>query len=234
MALSTHPFQTLNPTFIMDAIESQGYRCDCRTLALNSYENRVYQVGIEEAQPLIAKFYRPGRWSDSQILEEHAFCFRTGRPRTAGGGSLQQHSRREPLPPRRLPLRPLSAPGRTRPGVRQPGQPADPWPVCWGGSIASGHSAVPAPSPSLTVRVSVMPASRYLLRISSPTSIGTATPSDRSVAGTIDRIVAEVPARTIRVHGDCHSRQYPLAGRGTPFRRFRRQLGWHRPFRICG
>jgi len=59
----------------MDAVESQGYRCDCRTLALNSYENRVYQVGIEDSQPLIVKFYRPGRWSDNQIREEHQFCF---------------------------------------------------------------------------------------------------------------------------------------------------------------
>ena len=57
----------------MDAIESQGYRCDCRILTLNSYENRVYQIGIEEGAPLIAKFYRPERWSDQQILEEHDF-----------------------------------------------------------------------------------------------------------------------------------------------------------------
>ena len=74
MPESPHPFQTLTPSFIMDAVESQGFCCDCRTFALNSYENRVYQVGIEEGQPLIAKFYRPGRWSDAQILEEHSFC----------------------------------------------------------------------------------------------------------------------------------------------------------------
>lgn len=68
-----HPFQPLTPNFIMDAIESQGFICDCRTLALNSYENRVYQVGIEEGEPLIAKFYRPERWSADEILEEHHF-----------------------------------------------------------------------------------------------------------------------------------------------------------------
>jgi len=56
----------------MDAVESRGYRCDCRNLTLNSYENRVYQVGIEEHPTLIAKFYRPERWSDEQIREEHA------------------------------------------------------------------------------------------------------------------------------------------------------------------
>ena len=70
---SQHPFQKLTPSFIMDAVESRGYACDCRTLTLNSYENRVYQVGIENGEPLIAKFYRPGRWSDAQILEEHQF-----------------------------------------------------------------------------------------------------------------------------------------------------------------
>jgi Ser/Thr protein kinase RdoA (MazF antagonist) len=78
MPESTHPFQILTPSFIMDAVESQGFRCDCRTFALNSYENRVYQVGIDEGQPLIAKFYRPGRWSDAQIIEEHRFCFELG------------------------------------------------------------------------------------------------------------------------------------------------------------
>lgn len=75
MSTNQHPFQTLTPAFIMDAVESLGYCCDCRTLALNSYENRVYQIGIEEGKPLIAKFYRPERWSDEQILEEHRFCF---------------------------------------------------------------------------------------------------------------------------------------------------------------
>ncbi|MCK4503647.1 MAG: serine/threonine protein kinase, partial [Desulfuromonadales bacterium] len=68
-----HPFDQLTPDFIMDAIESQGYRCDCRILTLNSYENRVYQIGIEDQEPLIAKFYRPGRWSNEQIQEEHDF-----------------------------------------------------------------------------------------------------------------------------------------------------------------
>lgn len=69
-----HPFHTLTPDFIMDAVEGEGFRCDCRVFALNSYENRVYQVGIEDEQPLIAKFYRPDRWSRNQIREEHDFC----------------------------------------------------------------------------------------------------------------------------------------------------------------
>lgn len=68
-----HPFSTLTPDLVLDALESVGLRCDGRMLALNSYENRVFQVGLEDSPPIIAKFYRPERWSDVAILEEHAF-----------------------------------------------------------------------------------------------------------------------------------------------------------------
>ena len=66
-------FSTLTPDCVLNALESLGLRCDGRLLALNSYENRVYQVGMEDDAPLVAKFYRPERWSDAAILEEHAF-----------------------------------------------------------------------------------------------------------------------------------------------------------------
>lgn len=68
------PYNNLNPDLILNAIESVGFRCNGSLLALNSYENRVYQVGIEDESPIIAKFYRPGRWSDDAILEEHQFA----------------------------------------------------------------------------------------------------------------------------------------------------------------
>jgi Ser/Thr protein kinase RdoA (MazF antagonist) len=58
---------------VLDAVESAGLICDGRLLTLNSYENRVYQVSIEDSTPVIAKFYRPARWSEAQILEEHSF-----------------------------------------------------------------------------------------------------------------------------------------------------------------
>lgn len=67
------PYAQLTPHVVLDAIEALGCPVDGRLLALNSYENRVYQVGIEDALPLVAKFYRPNRWSDAAILEEHAF-----------------------------------------------------------------------------------------------------------------------------------------------------------------
>jgi len=68
-----HPFSELTPDFILDALDSTGLHGDGRLLALNSYENRVYQVGMEDGPPLIVKFYRPARWADAAILEEHAF-----------------------------------------------------------------------------------------------------------------------------------------------------------------
>jgi len=70
-----HPFDTLTPDLLIDAVESQGFLSDGGFLALNSYENRVYQIGIENKTPMIAKFYRPNRWTDEQIFEEHQFCF---------------------------------------------------------------------------------------------------------------------------------------------------------------
>lgn len=71
----SHPFAALTPDLVLDAVESIGYLSDARVLALNSYENRVYQVGIEDETPLIAKFYRPDRWTDAAIREEHSFTF---------------------------------------------------------------------------------------------------------------------------------------------------------------
>ena len=67
------PFAELTPDAILAAVESLGLHCDGRVLALNSYENRVYRIGIEAEPPRVAKFYRPSRWSDAAILEEHAF-----------------------------------------------------------------------------------------------------------------------------------------------------------------
>lgn len=67
------PYDQLNPEIILDAVESIGFCCTGSLLALNSYENRVYQIGVEASEPLIVKFYRPQRWSSEAILEEHQF-----------------------------------------------------------------------------------------------------------------------------------------------------------------
>ncbi len=70
---TSHPYDALTPDTVLDAVEAAGFWPTGSLLALNSYENRVYQIGEEENGFLVGKFYRPGRWSDAQILEEHAF-----------------------------------------------------------------------------------------------------------------------------------------------------------------
>ncbi len=70
----TLAFADLQPEDILATLDEIGFRCDGRFLALNSYENRVYQIGIEDGPPLVTKFYRPGRWSDASIIEEHEFA----------------------------------------------------------------------------------------------------------------------------------------------------------------
>jgi Ser/Thr protein kinase RdoA (MazF antagonist) len=70
---ATLAFAGLQPEDIVSTLEDLGFCCDGRFLALNSYENRVYQIGIEDERPVVAKFYRPGRWSNESIQEEHEF-----------------------------------------------------------------------------------------------------------------------------------------------------------------
>jgi Ser/Thr protein kinase RdoA (MazF antagonist) len=73
-AANPHPYDRLTPDVIIAAVESLGRISDRRILALNSYENRVYQVGVEQSQPIVVKFYRPERWTDAAIQEEHGFA----------------------------------------------------------------------------------------------------------------------------------------------------------------
>lgn len=92
------PYYRLDPDAVLQAVESTGLLTDGRLLALNSYENRVYQVGLEQAEPIVAKFYRPGRWSDGQIGEEHEFALELAAaeipiiaPRVIDGRTLHHH-----------------------------------------------------------------------------------------------------------------------------------------------
>ncbi len=74
MPAETPPYAGLTPERVLDALDAAGFRGDGRLLALNSYENRVYQVWLEDGGSVVAKFYRPARWSDAQIAEEHVFA----------------------------------------------------------------------------------------------------------------------------------------------------------------
>jgi len=94
-----HPFTALTPDVALDALDSTGLRADGRLLALNSFENRVYQMGVEDAPPVVVKFYRPGRWRDAAILEEHAFTAELAEreipvvaPRVLDGTTLHAHA----------------------------------------------------------------------------------------------------------------------------------------------
>lgn len=96
---SQAPFAGLTPDFVLDALESVGLRPDGRLLALNSYENRVYQIGIEDGPMQVVKFYRPARWTDAAILEEHAFTAElaereipVAQPIIINGSTLHAHA----------------------------------------------------------------------------------------------------------------------------------------------
>lgn len=69
----SHPYQALTPSVVLDALNALGLPVDGRLSALSSYENRVYQVHLDDDSSVVAKFYRPGRWNEAQIREEHAF-----------------------------------------------------------------------------------------------------------------------------------------------------------------
>jgi Ser/Thr protein kinase RdoA (MazF antagonist) len=100
---SDPPYSGLTPDAVLDALASTGFVGDGRLLALNSYENRVYQVWLEDgesARPsVVAKFYRPARWTEAQILEEHAFAAELAEreipvvaPLAVGGRTLHHHA----------------------------------------------------------------------------------------------------------------------------------------------
>ena len=101
-SVSTAPYAALTPECLLDAIETTGLRCDGRLSTLNSYEDRVYQVWLadhEGGESVVAKFYRPKRWSRAAILEEHAFALELAdaelpivAPMMLKGRTLHEHA----------------------------------------------------------------------------------------------------------------------------------------------
>ncbi len=96
--MSKFSFEDLTPDLILDAIESVGIYAESGLLALNSYENRVYQFKAEDGLRYVVKFYRPERWSKAQIQEEHDFAFELAEaevpvvaPIKRNGESLFEH-----------------------------------------------------------------------------------------------------------------------------------------------
>jgi Ser/Thr protein kinase RdoA (MazF antagonist) len=100
---SAHPYDTLTPDVVLDALAAIGLYGDGRLTALSSYENRVYQLHLEDAHEghtaVVAKFYRPGRWSEAEIAEEHAFAAELAAaevpavpPLVVNGSTLHHHA----------------------------------------------------------------------------------------------------------------------------------------------
>jgi Ser/Thr protein kinase RdoA (MazF antagonist) len=203
--MTPHPYDRLNPDMIIDAVESAGYLSDARLLALNSYENRVYQVGIENSAPLIAKFYRPDRWSAAQIQEEHHFSLELQDAEIsvvapivdAQGVTLHTYQdfqfalfpRRGGYPPELDNLDNLLVLGRTLGRIHAVGR--------------AGQFKV---RPSLSVQRMLTDSRELLLESFMPRSL---VPAYESLTADLKQIVEFVysevqPEDLIRIHGDCH------------------------------
>ena len=199
-------FQNLSPDEILDAVESQDLLCDGSLLALNSYENRVYQVGIEDQQPIIAKFYRPSRWDNVAIQEEHDFTRDLEANElpvvaplyNAANESIHQHGEfRFSLYPRKS--------GRT-PELDSPNQLE-----VIGRFLARihlhGEQANFEHRPEIDINTYGIEPSQYLISEQKiPQGIETAYRSliDDLLAKIKDHFSAAGSVQSLRIHGDCH------------------------------
>jgi Ser/Thr protein kinase RdoA (MazF antagonist) len=202
---SAHPFVRLTPDVVIEAIEILGLDSDGRILALNSYENRVYQVGRDDGPPVVVKFYRPERWSTPAILEEHEFALELERaelpvvaPEVHGGRTLFEL-------------------GGFRYAVyrRQGGH----WPELgsrtermWMGRFLARIHAIGRIRPfrhraRLDWRVMGRDTADYLLAegwIPSHIEAAYSSLADDALALVEQRFAEATPYRTLRLHGDCH------------------------------
>ena len=205
MSRQAPPYAGLTPELILDAAGSCGLWPDGRLLALNSYENRVWQIGLEDAPPVVAKFYRPGRWSDAAILEEHQFVRELADaelPVVAAlafdGHTLLQHAGfRFALTPRR---------GGRAPELEATDQ------LQWLGRLIGRIHLIGARAPfaqrgRLDRETMVQQPLRAVL--ASPLLPSSLQPNYRAAATRLDQAIAArmqalEPLRSLRLHGDCH------------------------------
>lgn len=199
------PYATLSPDLVLDAVEAAGFAVDGRLLALPSYENRVYQVGLDGAAPLVAKFYRPARWSGAAIAEEHAFALELAdaelpvvAPLVVGGATLLAHDGfRYALYPRR--------------GGRAPELESDEH-LAWMGRLLARLHGVGARSAfrqrgAIDADTFVRAAARAALASGLlPEHLGDAYRARTdALAALVEARFAAVAPRFLRLHGDCHA-----------------------------
>jgi len=213
----SHPYDGLTPDCILDAIETTGMLSSGHILALNSYENRVYQVGIEDNPPVIAKFYRPQRWSEQAILEEHRFSRELAEleipviaPLARDGATLRQHGDfRFALFPRQ--------------GGHAP-EPENLNQLEWIGRLLGRiHSAGRAQSFKARPRLDTH---RYGWRAQTVVLNSHLLPKEHQqhylnlsshLLNLIEEKLDQVQAAELRVHGDCHPGNILWTGRGPHF-----------------
>jgi len=199
------PYASFTPDHVLDAVAACGLYPDGRLLALNSYENRVWQVGIDDAQPVIAKFYRPARWSDAAILEEHAFAQELAEaelplvaPLAFGGRTLLHHAGfRYALTPRR---------GGRAPSLESADQ------LEWLGRLIARIHLIGARAPfahrGRIDRATLIEQPMQAV-LASPLLPPNVQARYRVAAQRVDeavalRLEAVGPVRQLRLHGDCH------------------------------
>lgn len=199
------PYANLTPDHVLDAISTCGLYPDGRLLALNSYENRVWQIGVEDAQPVVAKFYRPGRWTDAAILEEHAFALELAEaelpmvaPLSFGGRTLLHHAGfRYALAPRR---------GGRAPSLESADQ------LEWLGRLIARIHLIGARAPFAhrgRLDRATLIAQPIQAVLGSPLLPPNLASRYRVAAQRVDEMVAARmeavgPVRQLRLHGDCH------------------------------
>ena len=199
------PYEGLSPDAVLAAVESTGLQTNGRLLALNSYENRVYQVGMEDGPPLVAKFYRGGRWSDAAIREEHAFALELAAaelpviaPRAFDGATLLTHREfRFALYPRH--------------GGRAPElESADT--LAWMGRLLARIHGIGARAPFAargTIDRNTFVAAPSRAVLASPLLPPAQAPRYERAVAQVDaliaaRFAAAGPVARLRLHGDCH------------------------------
>jgi Ser/Thr protein kinase RdoA (MazF antagonist) len=200
-----HPYSTLTPDRVIEAVEAVGYAPDGRVLALNSYENRVFQVGLDLGAPVVAKFYRPGRWKTPAILEEHEFALELARAEVPVVAPVERdgHSLFE-----RAGFRYAVYP---REGGRWPELATREERVRMGRFLARIHAIGRIRAfrhrPHLDWRAMGRDTARYLLQsgwIPPHLEPAYASLKDDVLALVEQRFAEAAPYRTQRLHGDCH------------------------------
>ena len=206
---SSHPFDHLTPQAVLDALDDVGLRGDGRLLQLNSYENRVFQVMLEDGGAVVAKFYRPGRWSDAQIAEEHHFAAELAAaevpvvaPLPLSDGTTLGHALLDGQP-----FRLAAYPMRSGHGPELEDRATWRW---LGRFIARLHG-VGQQRPFLhrrTIDATTFghePLARLLaLDLIPPAQRDAFESICRQALARVDTAMAAVPARPLRLHGDCH------------------------------